>query len=210
MIIILLFLSLFASAQEEPDNFLIEKGTWSLGGAIGFNSSNSEYESYETKNFGFTIRPKAAYFINDNLAAGLLLGYNYNSNKYSQSDNLQESTNNAITIAPSLQKYIGISESFAINLTGSLEYSRIWYENDESENDCLNCIETIRDRYGIALRPGITYLLSDKFSIDANLGALQFTHTDRQEEGINDASTNSLVFSLGLSNIYLGLTFYLN
>ena len=208
LIIAVTLFSLIATAQEESDNFLIEKGTWSLGGFIGMNSSNSEYESYETKNFGFSLRPKAAYFINDNLAAGLLLGYHYNRNKNSRPDDLQESTNNAFTIAPYLQKYFAISESFSFNLTGSLEYTRSSYKSDY--NDCLNCREDIRDLYGIALRPGLSYLLSDKFSLDANLGALQYSHTDLHEDGLKKATTNSLAFTFGLSNIYFGLTFYLN
>ena len=205
--LVLFLFSLFVSAQEVPEKFTLEKGTVALGGSIGINSNRSENESFDSKNFGFSLRPEAAYFISDNLSLGMLLGYTYNSNKYKRSDSMQETTYNSFTIAPYLQKYIGISESFAFNLTGSLDYTRNWYEDNNT--NCLNCSDTTRDVYGIAIRPGISYLLSDKLSLDANLGVLRFTHTDIDEQTI-DASANSLILSFGLSNIYFGLTYYLN
>ncbi|GAA4320053.1 hypothetical protein GCM10023115_46850 [Pontixanthobacter gangjinensis] len=206
--IALVFFGFVAGAQNESDKFLIEKGTWSLGGSVGVNSNNSDNENSEYENFGFTLRPQAGYFINDNLAAGLTLGYHYSRNKYTRPDELQEATNNAFTIAPYLQKYFAISGSFSFNLTGFLEYTRSTSKNDY--DNCLNCQKDTRNLYGIALRPGLSYLLSDKFSLDANLGTLQYSHSEFREDGIDRATTNSFAFSFGLSNIYLGLTFYLN
>lgn len=206
--LVLFLLSLFVSAQEAPKKFLIEKGTWSLGGAAGVNFNNSNRDDYKYDNFGFTLRPEAGYFIKENLAAGLLLGYNYNKSKSFRPEEFQESTNNGFTIAPYLQKYFAISESFSFNLTGSLEYTWRTYKNDY--DDCLNCQEDTRNLYGISLRPGLSYLLSDKFSLDANLGALQYSHSEFREDGIDKATTNYFAFSFGLRNIYLGLTFYLN
>ena len=201
-----LLFSILVSAQSEK--FTIEKGAWSVGGFLAINSTHSESESFENKNFGFSLRPQAGYFLKDNLAIGMQLGYNYNHGKYRRSDNFEESKNNAVTIAPYLQKFFGISEKFAIHLIGSLEYSRLWYERDDE--NCLNCIENTRNVYGVIARPGISYLISDKFTLDANLGALRYSYTDATDDNNVITTTNSFGFDFGLSSIYFGLTFYLN
>ena len=206
--LILLLLSFFVSAQEEPEKFNIAKGTWSLEGSLGINAGNSEEQSSEIKNFGFSLRPAAGYFFNDNLSAGLLLGYDHSSSKYKGPEGPRDVNNRGFIIAPYLQKYFGISGAFAFNLTGSLEYN--WSRNTSDYDNCLNCSENTRNIYAVVVRPGISYLLSDKFSLDANLGRLGYNYSEMEDEDQIYRTTNSFNFSFSLSNIYLGLTYYFN
>lgn len=205
---ILFLLSLFVSAQEVPEKFTIEKGTWSLEGAFNINGSNSEYPSAEYKNFGFSIRPSAAYFFNDNLSAGVFLGYNYHRNQFADTDEFQNSKSSGFIIAPYLQKYFAVSEAFALSLNGSLEYR--WSKSNNETDNCLNCSEYISKNYTVAVRPGISYLLSDKFSLDTNFGLLGYTYSEREDEDGIENIGNSFNFYLNLSSIYLGLTYYFN
>ena len=205
--LVLFLLSFFVSAQEKPEKFTLEKGTVALGGGFGINSGSSQDDSYEGKSFGFNLRPEAAYFIGNNLSLGMFFRYSYYSNEYTRSDDFRSYKNNAITIAPYLKKYFSFSEAFAFNLTGSLDYSRNW-SKDESD-DCLNCTNSTRNTYGIAVRPGLTYLISDRLSLDANIGLLRYTYNDINEADRN-ISNNSFDLNFGLSNIILGLTYYLN
>lgn len=74
------FIVFAASAQ-------IEKGTWLVGGSsdISFNSFNEDAGDYSN----FNIDLKGGYFVIDNLAVGLLIGYdktNYNADGADDSD----------------------------------------------------------------------------------------------------------------------------
>ncbi|MCH4823628.1 transporter [Gramella lutea] len=170
IITFLLFLfSLLVSAQETTEKFNIVKGTIGLGGSIGINTNSAESNSYEGKGFGFGISPEAGYFLSDNLSLGVMLGFNYYSSENTRSNELQESTSSTFTIEPYLQKFFSVSKSLALSLTGSVYYSRNWYEYQNT--NCLNCSNTDRNNYGIAIRPGLSYLLSEKFSLDADIGA---------------------------------------
>lgn len=65
----------FANAQE-GESFGFSEGNIIVEGNIGFGSTNDK--NTETKTSGFNFNPKAGYFISDDLAIGLELGFGSN------------------------------------------------------------------------------------------------------------------------------------
>ncbi|MUP46219.1 hypothetical protein E0K83_10745 [Gramella sp. BOM4] len=202
---ILAFFSLFLNAQTESEKFLIQEGSWIMGGYVNASGNRSESLSSETRRFSFTIRPEAGYFINDNLALGMLAGYSYAYDKSVRTSSYSEYNGHGFLVAPYLRKYLPISRSFAINFTGSLEYGRQWSSN-ESET-CTNCTNNTVNTYSAAIQPGISYQLSNRFLLDARLGILQYSHRDINQDGRPDASNDYFNFTLNLSSIYFGLSY---
>ena len=64
------FFSMVTNAQNDSEKFVIEKGTWSLGGSFSVGSVNLNSErvgnpiNYES--FSFNVRPDFGYFIASN------------------------------------------------------------------------------------------------------------------------------------------------
>ncbi|MDR5590735.1 outer membrane beta-barrel protein [Christiangramia sp. SM2212] len=205
---ILLF-SLISNAQEESETFLIEKDTWSLGGFLSIGGSNREDTDMTPYNdldsFSFSIRPETGYFVSDNLALGLSLGYSYGRTKYNGSELRDKSIRHNIMVSPYARKFFAISPKIAFTLMGSLEYSYDRFENIGDSD--LDYTET--NIYGVNLRPGFSYLLSDKFTIDANIGNIYYSYLDRLNDGREDMSSSNYGLNLS-SNIYLGIRYYIN
>lgn len=63
----------FANAQEEEKTFGFGEGDIFVEGNIGFNSTNDK--NSDTKTNAFNFSPKAGYFITDDIAIGLDLGF---------------------------------------------------------------------------------------------------------------------------------------
>ena len=53
-------------------------------------------------------------------------------------------------------------------------------------------------RYGISIRPGIKYTLTDQFAIVATLGGLYFDHTKEPDPSVDHKSTIGLIIDTGL------------
>ncbi|MCP9201003.1 porin family protein [Gramella sp. GC03-9] len=201
----LVFFSLCLNAQTDSEKFLIQEGSWIMGGYVNASGNRSESQSSESRSFAFSIRPEAGYFISDNLALGMLTGYSYAYDKSVRTSSYSEYNGHVFLIAPYLKKYLPISRSFALNFTGSLEYSRQWSSN-ESET-CINCTERTVNSYSAAIQPGLSYQLSNRFLLNARLGILQYSHRDINQDDRPDGSNDYFNFTLNLSSIYFGLSY---
>lgn len=133
--------SVFTQAQ-------FKKGNWLLEGSIGnINSTNNTVEStqdsnttkYEYSSFSFNLNPKAGYFITNNIAVGLMLGfYFYNTSnenfdadgrKYSKS----ESGSTSISFAPFFRYYLPSSTNSNLRFYGQIDGGVSKYLSDKSE-----------------------------------------------------------------------------
>jgi hypothetical protein len=86
IIALVLSVSILTLSQD-----LCKKGTWELGGSVGFTSSTSVHAGNNDANGAtttFSISPQAGYFITDNFELGLMpLSFttsSYNGSSYSQ------------------------------------------------------------------------------------------------------------------------------
>ena len=208
--LVLLLLSLFVSAQEVPENFTLEKGSWSLGGSFftGVTHRNNEDQdtSGEYDGFSINIRPDIGYFTAENFQVGVQFGYGFSKNEYT-GYSINETKRNSLAFSPYLRKFFSLSSKFAFSLTGSLDYS-INQIDEYSGDEQVGQIRS--ENYGVSARPGIFFLLTDKLTLNANFGSLYYAHSRNSRDGEEDQFTNQYGLNASLNNIWLGIRYYIN
>jgi hypothetical protein len=197
-------------AQEKEENLNIQKGTWNFGGEFSINLANSENiqdAKIENDRFNFGFSPKFGYTLENNLIIGLGLGYSYLKDKvdYNDSDRY-DATSNTYSVFPYIKKIIPITNKFAFILQGELRYSK--YKNDFVEYTSL-IQDKSRDTFFAGIRPGITYFLTKKIALEANLGSLGYSTSKYDDNYSEEGKTNSFDFNLNSSNLNFGLSLYL-
>lgn len=201
--------SLFA--QQDKENFsTIEKGTWTIGGQMSFQSfkENLNFNSndQERKTTQFSINPNASYAISENLLLGGIIGYTYNK---AESGNpfTPNSTINNYRIGTYLKKYISIINNFAFNVQTELNYI---YSKLEFDSDDFGSSNT----FDIGFRPGLSLFLNNNFALETQIGFLgySYSNTNRQNNnvpgGIVDGSSSSFNFNLNAANLFFGVTYF--
>lgn len=207
--IFLFLLSTVVSAQEVPEKFNIEQGTWSLGGSFNFGAANINLydDDYpDSKNFSLTIRPDVGYFVQDNLQLGLQLGYGYSENRHDDSS-VNELKAHSLNFSPYVRKFFPLSSKFAFAITGSLDYGinqRDTYDED------IHVGQLRSEIYGISAQPDIFFLLNKRFTLNATMGNLYYSHSKYTRDGREIESGNKYGFAAQLNNIFLGVRYYIN
>lgn len=210
LLITLLFVNGIMIAQNEKlkeEKVNIDKGTWSFGGQLSLNLSNSESEyngiTQESDNSGISINPEVGYTINKNLIVGLGLGYAHSENN--DSNNFTNSRN-TFSIYPYVKKFIPVNKNLLFSVRGEVRFSKTSYDNN-------NLLNNISDQtFFIGFRPGITYFISDKLALEANIGALGYSRLTRDFDPVNldKATTNSFNFDFNSNNLLFGFTYFMN
>ena len=155
-----------------------------VSGSVGF--SNSSYYSNDNTQTNWNFSPAVGYALDDALEVGLGLGLSGSSYADDKSFN--------ISIAPFL-RYTFLSDGdFSMYLQGGL------YLDYLKDKDVIAGVEVVdkNTRYGISIRPGIKYTLTDQFAIVATLGGLYFDHTKEPDPSAGHKSTIGLNIDSGL------------
>lgn len=190
----------FNSYSQDEKSFSIPEGNWALSGSASFNTRKSDFIGNESnKFFMVNLSPSLGYALDDNLLGGIGLGYGY-----SESEDLQGEleTVNGISIAPYIKKFIDIKYGLAFSLTAEAKYYRSWV-NDETFN-----VEYNNTECSLGVRPGISYLISDKLSIDSSIGNLGYSYRENEQNSTLLGTSKHFYFDLRLSSVYWGLTYY--
>lgn len=152
----------------------IAAGTVSLGGNVGF-SSNTDKSEYKANNSTyaneythsqFQFAPSVGYFLADNLAIGLSLGYTAAKDKvtYSGPGTTSPSSLDARTtlrVGPYVQYYKMLSEQFGIVGTFGAGYENSFTPNYANNNpNPSRVIETKASGFYAAITPGIVFFPS--------------------------------------------------
>ncbi len=79
--VVLFLFTAMVFSQEQNDDFLIEKSTWTIEGNFGFNLRNdnnsNNFNNSDNMSFNFRIAPKLGYALSDNFILGLWVAYGY-------------------------------------------------------------------------------------------------------------------------------------
>lgn len=221
----------------------IEAGTIALGGNVGYSQSNNKSSSLHSivggQNVAGTsdassrqlyLAPVGSYFVADNLAIGLALGY---ANGWREEDTRfvpaytaeQHSDYRTISLRTGafVQYYKMLNAQFG--LTGRLGagYQRLkdsqdGYNITNGTTYYFNGTYT-RAGYYAELVPGIVFFPVPKFGLTASLGAFNFNHLSLTESRYSDTSgniysegakseSNDFAASFGLDAFLLGGTYY--
>lgn len=226
-----LLLALLAAGTEAAQAQSIPAGTISLGGSVGYSrfnyKSNTSYNntnySTETNSSQFSFTPSVGYFLQDNLAVGLSLGYSANRRNYttyspsSNSVRAELDPTTTLRVGPYVQYYKMISEQFGVlgTLSGGYQNSHNYEYNGNNANASI--VEYKGSGYYADLTPGIIFFPIPKFGISASIGSLSFnrfnydypnTPGNTAPSGY-EAHSSSLGAGFGFDRLLFGGTYYI-
>ncbi|NQX37654.1 outer membrane beta-barrel protein [Pedobacter steynii] len=209
-------LALGSHAQTEKGNFL-------LGGSFSFTSQKKNEGQPRTNSFG--AGPQFGYFIGNNFAIGLGLGYFYAKRKpfveYTQYEG--QSIRNAvdgyqshgITISPFIRYYVPLGTKFKFfgAFSANVRDQRDKYIR---ENKNSNPNGATMKSYGLALAPGFAFFPTKKLAIEfsTNLfsyNRLKWSNYSRSASGqmvTNEFSNDQVYFGLTTIQPAIGLNYH--
>jgi len=180
-----------------------------LEGNFRINTTDREFEEInDESSFSFGFSPKVGYAINKNLILGLGLSYGYAKNDIENLQNFDTSQQitNAFGFFPYLTKFFPIGEKFAFNIQAEARYSNTSSTTENDFGGGPSETETNRNSYGVSVRPGINYQLSETVLLQASFGSLGYTHNirDFENSNLNQERTNTFGLNLGTSSLFFG------
>ncbi|MDQ2794263.1 MAG: hypothetical protein M3Y12_09690 [Bacteroidota bacterium] len=213
---LLLFALLGGTATVAHAQTAIPAGTVSLGGNVGYYRHTSTAQlpgisqTSEATSSQFQIAPSVGYFVADNLAIGLSLGYTATKNKYTGpfSGALSDIAPNTILRAGAyLQYYKMLTDQFGLvgTLGGGYQYNRINTIYGPVGNPSV--VETKQKGYYAALTPGIIYFPVPKLGISATVGSLAYSRLKETPTATEPVVTDFNA-TFGLNQLQFGGTYY--
>lgn len=173
-----------------------EKGQILVGGsvrALWRNTSNEDkrggslYYKSERKRRSISLAPEASYFIDTNLAIGIEAAYRYrisiSPKQPSVGDTSKiEDTRQTVSLGPTLRYYKPISDELAF-----FGQASAYYELGSTRNEVNGTKKGESDimGFGGSVRPGITWFVSDKVSINFSIPRF-VVYSYTEEEGTRD------------------------
>lgn len=171
-------------------------GTIMLGGGFNFSSSTEETASDDLKSSSFSLVPSVGYFVSDNFAIGIDLGFN--SSKYTNDD---KETSFQFSPYARFYKFLA-EEKFAIYGQGG-----VYFESGKYDPETGN--ETKTGAFGIYVAPGFAYFFNEKWALDLQLRGISFVSYDPDKDGDNDKEKD---FNFGANsfNPTLGFRYFIS
>ena len=179
----------FANAQEEgKGNGGFAKGDVFVSGAFSIGSEKTG----DDKSSGFEIEPKVGYFVTENIAIGGKLGYS----SYKAEDTFGDTDDmSALTVGAFGRYYMTPASQFSLFGQLGFDYSSI--------DDKLADVQ--ENEIGLNLGLGLSYFVSNNWSIEATWAGLGYTSNDNGGNGAE--KTNSFGLGADLRAISFGVNY---
>nr|WP_232825638.1 hypothetical protein [Algoriphagus litoralis] len=191
----------------------MQKGSWMLEGSAGLERSRSYFPDTDEKSnpvSGFTLHPKAGYFVADNLAIGLsgILGSSWSRNKdYDPNIPYNYKKGNTLNYGGGLflRKYFPINET--LSFFGGIESEIFWVRQKTISNEPSGKMIEVQQRAISANGTlGLQYLISPKLGVHMQTNLIQYEKTKFLLEGNRSRSEFRAGF---LINPRFGFTIFL-
>lgn len=191
---------LSASAQWNEGSIM---ATGNLGFSSGGTTMDAGGNSADIfSNSGFNIGITGGYFIMDNLAVGVGLGYANTSLTVEATET--ETVQSMFTYGAFGRYYVPYNDKFS--MYGQLSIAM--GSGGQTVTDNINDITTESDMgaFNAGLGIGLTYFVNDMFFLDANYGFLGYnsSSTTTDPGGNNESKTTSSTFGLNLDLTAIG------
>ncbi len=184
----------FANAQDASTGEGFSKGNVFVSGGVGISSEKTG----DAKTNGFNFSPKAGYFVTENIAVGLALGF--------ASTKDQDDTKDTNFSAGAFGRYYFTpSSKFSVFGQLGVNVSNTKHEEVVTILGTEATIESKANGFDVKLAPGVSYFLSNNFAIEASFGALGYETTKPDADGAD--STDTFGLNLDLSSINFGLVY---
>jgi len=184
----------FANAQEEAKGEGFSKGDVFISGSVGFGTTKTG----DAKNNSFDISPRAAYFVTENIAVGVKLGY---TSEKDEPNALTETKVDKFTVGAFGRYYFTPASKFS--MFGQLGFD---YNNSKVTNTVGGVsTEGKVNGFDVALAPGVSYFVSKNFALEATFGELAYKTSKPDADGAE--STNNFGLNVNMASIKLGLVY---
>lgn len=174
------------------------KGNVFLSGTVGFSSSKQGDDSTN----GFTLAPKAGYFVTNNIALGL--GVDLTTSKNDDGVNTINKQNNFGGQVFG-RYYFTPASQFSLFGQLGVGFGSQKHTTEVTVGNTTTTTETKYNNFGVAVAPGVNYFISKHFSLEASWGVLGYNSNKQDVAGAK--AQNDFAFGLNLSNINFGLNY---
>ena len=160
---LLLFSILWMSAYAEAQ---IRKGSFLLGGGVGFSVARSPSSLGGQKQKGLNISPSLGIALKENLVVGLSGQYAFSDTKIPNSTYKQSS--NAYSAGMFVRKYMLLASRFYLFGEGGLNFRKV--KDKADYNGVVNSITN--KSINLVLYPGLAYAIHKNFHLEVSLNNL--------------------------------------
>ncbi len=182
LLLFVLFLGLMSTGAQA-------QGKMFLGLDLGFNSNDAGYNgNHEVSQFN--LGPSLGYWLNDNSA--IVVGINFSSHD-NKTDDIKDT---GFGIGAEFRYGWHFGDNVYVYLAPGIGFNS--YKTDDSGT------ETKWTQLDIGISPGVSYMLADKWSINAYFGGLGYSS---QKPDGGDA-VNAFGLSLDMSSLGFGLWYH--
>lgn len=198
IILSLILVSVAFSAQAQ-----LAPGTMFIGLDGGFESTNNVLGSADEKFTSGQVIPQIGYFVGENFALGLGIGFGGFEDEAANGD-IDKTT--FFTIEPFGRYYTMLSDNFGIYGELRIQYRSASSEFTDGTTGDVTEDPSI-DQFGATISPGLIFFPGEQFGIEFQFGALGYTSTDYNTA--DDEST----FTANLNpfrNSRIGFQWYFN
>lgn len=175
---------LSANAQE-ANNGGFAKDDVFISGSVGYASE----EVADEKSTVFEIAPAVGYFVSENIALGLQLGYQSAKSETPTG----ESEANTLAVGAFGRYYFMPASRFSLLGQLGVQYQSTDYDVYKDSG------------FGVALAPGISYFVSEHFALEATFGILGYSTSKPDFDGAE--STDSFAFGVDMRDINIGVVY---
>ena len=216
--------------ESVPSSPFVKKGTWVAGGTARYTQHvNDDYnllliDGINSTGFNLSLNPKVFYMLKDNAGVGLKLSYDRSmldlSSVQLSASGITMSAEDCYQINHKMgayavyRNYIPLAGSkriamFAdLMLGGSFKQGKAFYPGQEY------IIGTYQEKYAVelAVDPGIVAFLSDRLSIECNVGVFGvsygWTRQVHNQVSSGNSDTTSAGFMVNLLSLGVGMSYY--
>lgn len=182
-----------ANAQETgAEGFA--NGNIFISGTAGFSSHDDPI--YERKTFA--VSPKVGYFVTDNIALGVALGYNGTASEAKESDD--DLTVTTLSAGIFGRYYFMPASKFSV-------YTELAINHLSSKHDVNYDGDYKVNGMGFAITPGVNYFLSNHFALEASFGILEYSSTKFKAGGLEEDNDKDFRIGLDMANVGVGLLY---
>ena len=182
--------ALIANAQ------ITNKGTITLGGNVSYNHQKVVNADGNTQTY--SILPNIGYFLHNNFALGLGLGYAGTTVK-NASDN--KAVSGEFAVAPYARYYAGKAN---VKFFGQLSIPMGWGTNKSGDTKTGTT-----EHYGVALSPGVVFFPNSKVGVEFSVSGLHYEYSSDKPKNGTKVEVNQFGLDANFLKPSIGIKFYL-
>jgi hypothetical protein len=195
----------------------LSKGTIQIGGQVNYSRTSNDNEILitlgDTKSSTFTISPRAGIFVSDKSVIGLSIEYSRNTSEGIYSPDFGfvdvKGTSNTFIFGPYYRFYqpLGTTAALFLHAQSSVGFGKNKTEIDDTDIRFKSFL------FNVAVSPGITFFVSEKWGLEGSIGLLSYRSTtmklDEDDADDDKDTSDQFDFNLNFSSFSLGVQYFL-